>query len=144
MKLLHAVTASPWRATILAVVLTGALAGSAAAAVSELTIDPSAQLSPGHLHATLTGTVTCDPGTTSFLSGQIVQSKGASGFGSASVSCDGTPQRYAIDVSTGGFIAPAAVFKAGKANAQVSNFACDPPTFICTSTYTDAPIRLTK
>jgi hypothetical protein len=142
MKFLNSV-ASPWRAAVLALVLTGALAASAAAAVSELTIDPTAQLSPGRLQATLTGTVTCDPGTTAFLDGQIVQPKRASGFGFTQVTCDGTAQAYAIDVRRGSFGSPG-VFKAGKASAQVSTFQCDPVTWMCTSQSTDAIIRLTK
>jgi len=142
MKFLNSV-ASPWRAAVLALVLTGALAASAAAAVSELTIDPTAQLSPGRLQATLTGTVTCDPGTTAFLDGQIVQPKDASGFGFTQVTCDGTAQAFAIDVRAGGFFG-GGVFKAGKASAQVSTFQCDPVTWMCTSQSTDAIIRLTK
>jgi hypothetical protein len=143
MKFLNSV-ASPWRAAVLALVLTGALAASAAAAVSELTIDPTAQLSPGRLQATLTGTVTCDPGTTAFLDGQIVQPKGASGFGFTQVTCDGTAQAFAIDVRRGFFGGSPGVFKAGKASAQVSTFQCDPVTWMCTSQSTDAIIRLTK
>lgn len=144
MKFLNSV-ASPWRAAVLALVLTGALAASAAAAVSELTIDPTAQLSPGRLQATLTGTVTCDPGTTAFLDGQIVQPKDASGFGFTQVTCDGTAQAYAIDVRAGGFFGGSpGVFKAGKASAQVSTFQCDPVTWMCKSQSTDAIIRLTK
>jgi 2-methylaconitate cis-trans-isomerase PrpF len=135
---------TPWRAVILALVTTGALVASASAAVSELTIDPVAQLSPGQLHATLTGTVTCDTGTTAFLTGQIVQSKNASGLGSTSVACDGTQQAYSIDVSSGGIFGPAAAFKPGKAKAQVSTSQCDPVTWMCTSKYTDATIRLAK
>ena len=143
MKFLNSV-ASPWRAAVLALVLTGALAASAAAAVSELTIDPTAQLSPGRLQATLTGTVTCDPGTTAFLDGQIVQPKDASGFGFTQVTCDGTAQAFAIDVRAGFFGGSPGVFKAGKASAQVSTFQCDPVTWMCTSQSTDAIIRLTK
>ncbi len=144
MKFLNSV-ASPWRAAVLALVLTGALAASAAAAVSELTIDPTAQLSPGRLQATLTGTVTCDPGTTAFLDGQIVQPKDASGFGFTQVTCDGTAQAFAIDVRAGGFFGGSpGVFKAGKASAQVSTFQCDPVTWMCTSQSIDAIIRLTK
>ena len=142
MKFLNPV-ASPWRAAVLAVVLTGALAASASAAVSELTIDPTAQLSPGRLQATLTGTVTCDPGTTAFLDGQIVQAKNASGYGYTQVTCDGTAQAYAIDVRAGGFFSPG-VFKAGKASARVSTFHCDPLTWRCSTLSTDAIIRLTK
>jgi hypothetical protein len=144
MRVLNAVTARPWRAGILVLGLTAALAGSASAAVSELTIDSTAKLSPGQLHATLTGTVTCDPGSTALLSGQIVQPKNASGFGSTTVACEGTSQPYAIDVSTGGFFGPAAVFKPGKARAQVSTSECDPVTWTCTTQYTDATIRLTN
>ena len=143
MKFLNPV-ASPWRAAVLALVLTGALAASAAAAVSELTLDPTAQLSPGRLQATLTGTVTCDPGTTAFLNGQIVQPKNTSGFGFTQVTCDGTAQAYAIDVRAGGFFGSGGVFKAGKASAQVSTFQCDPVTFMCTLKSTDAIIRLKK
>ncbi len=147
MNVLNAVTSRPWRSALLALVLTGALGGSALAATSELTIDPTAQLSPGKLHATLTGTVTCDPGQQAFLTGQIIQPKRATGSGSTSVACDGTPQPYSIDVSTGGGfpfpIPTSGVFKAGKASAQVSTTSCD-PFFNCTSQYTDAVIRLTK
>lgn len=140
MKVLNGVKASPWRAGLLGIVLTGALAGSAFAAVSEITLDRTAQLSPGRLHATLTGTVTCDAGTTAFLNGRIVQPKQTSGFGSTSVQCVGTPQKYAIDVSTFD-----SVFRPGKANAEVSSTECAPPEFIeCTTTFTDAKITLTR
>jgi hypothetical protein len=125
---------------ILALALTGAVAGSAAAAVSQLTLDRTAQLSPGRLHAALTGIVTCDAGTTAFLSGRIIQPRNTSGFGSTSVACDGKPQTYAIDVSTSG----PGVFKPGKANADVSSFQCDPPDFVCNTTFTDAKITLLR
>jgi hypothetical protein len=141
MKVLDAVKDARWRAAILAMVLTGALAANASAAISALTMDRTAQLSPGRLHATLTGTVTCDAGSTVSLNGQIVQPKIASGFGGTSVACDGTSQTYAIDVGPGIF-GPAAVFKPGKASAQVSTFTCD--QFTCTTKFTDAIIRLTK
>jgi hypothetical protein len=127
-------------AAILALVLTGAVAGSAAAAISELTLDPTAQLSPGRLHATLTGTVKCDAGTNTFLNGRIVQPRNTSGFGSVSIVCDGTTQKYAIDVSTSG----PGVFKPGKANADVSSFQCDPPDFVCKTIFTDARITLLR
>lgn len=127
-------------AAILALVLTGAVAGSAAAAVSELTLDPTAQLSPGLLHATLTGTVTCDAGTNAFLSARIVQPRNTSGFGGVSVACVGTPQKYAIDVSASG----PGVFRPGKANAEVSNVQCDPPDFVCTTKFVDAKITLLR
>lgn len=139
MKVRNAAKASPWLAVILTLCLTGALAASASAAVSELTIDPVAKLSPGQLHVTMTGTVTCDSGSTAFLNGQIVQPRNASAFGSTSVTCDGTAQPYSIEVSSGGFFGSASVFKPGKASAQVSTIQCDPT---CTSKHTDATIRL--
>jgi hypothetical protein len=142
MKVLNAVKASRWRTAILATVLTGALAGSAFAAVSGLTMDSTAALSPGHLHAVLTGTVTCDAGTTVFLNGQVVQRRNVNvnvnGYGFTSVACNGTSQRYALDVSTGG----SGVFKVGKANAEVSTTECTEVT--CTSKYVDAVIHLTR
>jgi hypothetical protein len=140
MNVLNGVKVSRWRAGLLGIVLTGALAGSAFAAVSEITLDPTANLSPGRLHATLTGTVTCDAGTTAFLNGRIVQPRNASGGGGTSVQCAGTPQKYAIDVSTFD-----GVFKPGKANAEVSSFQCEQePPFNCTQTFTDAQITLTR
>lgn len=146
MNMLNAFKGRRLRTAILALVMTGALGGTALAAVSNLTLDRTAALSPGRLHATLTGTVTCDPGDSAFLNGQIVQTRNASGFGSTQAVCDGTSHRYAIDVSIGGFFpgTPAGVFKAGKANAQVSTYICDPFTPICTPKYTDAVIRLKK
>lgn len=139
------------RAAILAVVVAAAVAGAASAAVSQLTLDSSAQLSPGHLHAYLTGTITCDPGDNVSLSGQVVQSKGASGFGSTTVACDGTEQPYTIDVSSsGGFPGfSTGVFKPGKASAQATASICEPPSFPnpfpqCSTRYTDAIIRLEK
>ena len=44
MKLTHAARTSPWRAALLAVVLSGAVAASASAAVSALTLDPTGRL----------------------------------------------------------------------------------------------------
>jgi hypothetical protein len=138
------------RAAVLALVMTGALGATASAAVSQLTLDPTAQLSPGQLHAYLTGTITCDPGDSVSLSGQVVQPKGASGFGSTTPVCDGTPQAYKIDVGGGGFPFPggSGIFKPGKASAQVTASICELPPFPfpgpCSTTYTDAIIRLTK
>ncbi len=147
MKMLHSIKGRRGRAAILGLIVAGAVAGSASAAVSTITIDSDAQLSPGRMHATLTGTVTCDAGSTASLTGRIVQTKSATGSGQTSVTCSGEAQPYAIDVSTaGGFPFPlpsSGVFKPGKANAQVSSFSCD-PSFTCTTTYTDAIIRLTK
>jgi hypothetical protein len=102
MRVFNVAKASPWRTAVMATVLTGAMAGSAFAAVSDLTMDSTAALSPGRLHATLTGTVTCDAGTTVFLGAQIVQSGVASGYGGSSLACDGKAQEYTADVSTGG------------------------------------------
>jgi hypothetical protein len=138
MKVLNTVKDARWRTAILATVLTGALAGSAFAAVSSMTLDPTAALSPGRLHVTLTGTVTCDPGTNAFLNGRVVQRKGQrniEGYGSTMIACNGTSQAYAIDVSGG-------PFKADKANADVSTFECT--ELSCTSKYVDAVIRLTR
>ncbi len=137
--------ARPWRAAMLGLVLAGMFAGTAYAAVTDLTIDPTAELSPGRLHAMLTGTITCDPGDTLSISGQIVQPKGASGFGSTNAVCDGTPQAYTIDVGgSGPFPLPISggVFKKGKASAQVTASLCDPITWMCSTRYTDAIIRL--
>ena len=137
-------------AALLAALATGAFAGTASAAVSQLTLDPIAQLSPGHLRAYLTGTITCEAGDRVSLSGRVVQSKGASGFGFApSPVCDGTPQPYTVDVGGGGFPFPGlggGVFKPGKASAQVTASVCSPYPFPdgCSSTSTDAIIRLAK
>jgi hypothetical protein len=145
MKMVNAVGFSR-RAAILAVVVTGALGGAASAAVGQLTLDPTAQLSPGRLHVHLTGTVSCDPGDNLLLSGQVVQGNEASGSGYAQPACDGTLQPYTIDVSSGAFPGiTSGVFKPGKASAQVSTSVCDQPTpfpVTCTTTYTDAIIRL--
>lgn len=141
MNVPKAFTGTRRRTAVLALVLTTALGGTALAAVSELTLDPTAALSPGHLHATLTGSVTCDPGDNGYLSGQIIQGRTASGYGSTQIVCDGTSHPYAVDVSAGGFFPPTP-FKAGKANAQVTMYTCD--SFNCTPTYADAVIRLTK
>jgi hypothetical protein len=138
MRVFNVAKASPWRTAVLATVLTGAMAGSAFAAVSDLTMDSTAALSPGRLHATLTGTVTCDAGTTVFLGAQIVQSGVASGYGGSSLACDGKAQEYTADVSTGG----SGVFKTGWANAEVSTIDCT--EMACTTTYVDAIIRLTR
>ena len=138
-------------ATLLAVLATGAFAGPASAAVSQLTLDPTAKLSPGHLHAYLTGTITCDAGDMVSLSGQVVQSKGANGYGYAATPpvCDGTPQPYTVDVGGGAFPFPGSTsgaFKPGKASAQVTASSCAPFPFPggCSSTSTDAMIRLVK
>jgi hypothetical protein len=143
MKVLHAVKAVRWRAAALGLVAAAGMAGTASAAVTTLTMNDTAPLSPGMMHATLSGTIACDPGSSPFISGQIVQSKGASGFGSTAVTCDGTTQAFSIDV-TSGIFGPTGVFKAGKASAQVSTSTCDPFTWVCTSKYVDGQIRLTK
>jgi len=137
-------------AAIIAVVMTAAFAATASAATSQLTLDSSAQLSPGHLHAYLTGTITCDPGDTVSLSGQVVQSKGASGTGYTAPVCDGTQQTYTIDVGGNAFPFPgttSGIFKPGKASAQVTASVCAPFPFpfpSCSTMSTDAIIRLTK
>ena len=137
-----------WRSAILAIALAGALTTTASAAVTDLAIDDEAQLSPGMLHATLTGSVRCDPGDFfpyyNSLSGQISQPKGGGGFGSSVPTCDGTMQPFSIDIASGGPFGGSAPFKAGKASAQVSTSTCDPFTFLCTSQYVDAVIRLKK
>ena len=141
------------RAGVLAVVVTGMLAATAWAS-GPATIDPTAQLSPGQLHAYITGKVTCDVGKTAQLSGQVVQSKGASGFGYANITCNGMSQAYTIDASaSGGFPgSTGAAFKPGKASAGLTTSVCDPwfpdPMFpfppICTTTTSDAMIHLVK
>jgi hypothetical protein len=149
MKLFNTVRLSG-RAAILAVIMTGALGGVASAAVSQLTLDPTARLSPGRLHAYLTGTITCDPGDNVSLSGQVVEPDSASGYGYTTPVC-GTQQAYTIDVSTGGGFPGSAigVFKPGKASAQVTSSICNLPPFPepfpfpgCSTMYTDAIIRL--
>lgn len=140
------------RGAVVAAVMTAALGGAAWAAVSQLTIDPSAQLSAGRLHVYLTGSVTCDPGDTMSLSGRVVQSNDASGYGSTTVVCDGTQQAYTVDASTGGGFPgfPSGAFKPGKASAEVIANVCTPgpepfPFPICTTTAsTDTVIRLHK
>ena len=136
-----------WRSAILAVALAGALSTTASAAVTDLD-RRQAQLSPGMLHATLTGSLRCDPGDFSpyftSLSGQISQSKGGGGFGSTVPTCDGTVQPFSMDIASSSPFGGAAPFKAGKASAQVSTSTCDPMTFICSSNYVDAVIRLKK
>ena len=149
MKMRNALVAGRWRPAALALVLVGALGGTAQAAVTSITMDPTAQLSPGGLHATLTGTVTCDPGDAPILSGQIVQTKNEpGGFGSTQAVCDGTAQPYAIDVSTGGSfpfpMSPSGPFKAGKATAEVSTSICDMWLMTCTRKYVDGQIKLIK
>jgi hypothetical protein len=135
MKVLNAIKVRPWRTAILALALTGVVAGSASAAVSALTLNRTAQLSPGRLHARVTGTVTCDSGTAAFLDGRIIQSGNTSGFGSTRIVCAGTPQNYAIDVS-----ASASPFRPGGASADVTSTECTDEQ--CTSTFTDALITL--
>ena len=133
-----------WRPALLALVLTVALTGTASAAVTQLTMNPTAKLSPGQLHAIVTGTITCAPGDNPSINGQIVQPNTASGFGFANATCDGTSQPFAVDVSTGGIFGSAGVFKPGKASAQVSTSVCDPMTMTCSTKYTDGMIRLVK
>ena len=136
MKAFKRFKCSPLRIGVLAMVLAGILAASATAAVT-LTIDRNAQLSPGRLHATLRGTVTCDAGSTAELNAQIVQSSDATGFGRTVFPCDGTSQPYTIDVG-----AVSGPYKSGQASAQVSMFACSEIT--CTPATTDAIIHLKK
>jgi len=147
--MLHVLTGTRRRTAALAVILTGAIVATAAAAPGDLTLNATAPLSPGRLHATLSGTITCAPGSSTFLSGQIVQAKGGSGFGSTQASCTGSPQPYSIDVSASGSpFGGGKPFKAGKASAQVSYSICTTPPFpefpTCTFEYVDAIIRLTK
>jgi hypothetical protein len=138
MKVLKAAKGWPWRTTILAMILSGALAGGASAAVGDLTMDRTAALSPGRLHATLTGSITCSSGSTVYLNGQIVQAGNGSAYGSTMATCDGKSQEYTVDVSDG------VVLKPGKASAQMAALECDPATWNCTRTYVDAIIRLLK
>lgn len=148
MNMLHGLARASRRSAILALAMAGAFSATASAAISDLTIDDTAQLSPGMLHVTLTGTIRCEPGDFSLfssLTGQVTQSNGASGFGSTTPTCDGTLQRFSIDVAaSSGFPGTGGAFKNGKANAQVSAWTCDPITFMCTTQYVDAIIRLRK
>jgi hypothetical protein len=139
------------RAAMLAVAMTGTLGGVASAAVSQLRLDPSAQLSPGRLHAYVTGTITCDPADNVSLSGQVVQPDSATGNGYTTHVCNGTPQTYMIDVASGGGFpgSSTGIFEPGKASAQVTSSICNLPPFPdpfpfpgCSTTYTDAIIRL--
>jgi hypothetical protein len=148
MKFTTALRAVGGRSALLAVVLTAALGATAQASVTGLTLDPTAQLSPGKLHAILTGKITCAPGDSTSLSGQVIQ-QAISGYGTATAVCDGTSHPYAVDVSTnGGFPFPfptsTGPFKAGKAIAQVTTSICDPLTFTCATKYVDGKIRLIK
>jgi hypothetical protein len=141
------------RAAMLAVVMTGALGGVASAAVTQLRLDPTAQLSPGLLHAYVTGTITCDPADNLSLSGQVVQPDGATGGGYTNHVCNGTPQMYMIDVASGGGFPGSSfgIFEPGSASAQVTSSICNPPPSPfpdpfpfpgCSTTYTDAIIHL--
>jgi hypothetical protein len=49
-----------------------------------------------------------------------------------------------MDVASGSPFGASGPFKAGKASAQVSTTVCDPMTFMCSSNYVDAVIRLKK
>jgi hypothetical protein len=144
-------------AALFTIFVTGAFAGAASAAVTQLTLDPTAKLSPGRLHAYLTGTIACAPGDAVSLSGQVVQANGANGFGSVTHVCLGMEQAYTIDVSAGGGFPgiSAGIFKPGKASAQATSSVCDlfpfpdplppfPPFPSCSTMYTDAIIRLQK
>jgi hypothetical protein len=147
MKLFKLLSGARWSAAVIAVLLAGVFSATASATVSSLTLNDTARLSPGMLHATLTGTITCDPGDLSpfsALSGQITQSKGTSGNGSGAPVCDGTSQPFSIDVSSSGIFGASGPFKAGKASAQVSTSSCDSFTWVCSTRYTDAVIRLVK
>lgn len=149
MKLTTTLRAVGARSALLALLLTAAMGATAQAAVTELTLDPTAQLSPGALHAVLTGTMTCAVGDNTSLSGQVIQGKNTStGYGSAIGTCDGASHPYTIDVSTGGgfpFPFPSnSPFKAGKAIAQVTASICDPWVMACTTKYVDGEIRLIK
>lgn len=149
MNLSHALKAARLSTAVVAVSLAGALGGSAQAAVTNLTMDPTAQLSPGGLHALLTGTITCAPGDAPSLSGQVIGGKNEqTGFGSGAATCDGTSQPYTIDVTPNpGFPfpgTPIGPFKAGKATAQATAQICDWMTFICSTTYVDGQIKLVR
>ncbi|HEV7808872.1 MAG TPA: hypothetical protein VGO80_23920 [Solirubrobacteraceae bacterium] len=150
MQLTTALKAVGGRSAVLALVLTAALGATAQASVTALTLDPTAQLSPGRLHAILTGAITCAPGDNPSLFGQVIQTKNkTSGSGFTTTVCDGTSHPYAVDVSTnGGFPFPfpssGGPFKAGNAIAQVTASLCDPLTFNCVTKYVDGEIRLLK
>ena len=149
MNLSHALKAARVSPAVLAVVLAGAFAGSAQAAVTSLTMNPTAQLSPSGLHAVVTGTITCAPGDATNLYGQVIGGKNEpSGYGSGTATCDGTSQPFTIDVSSnGGFPYPGATtgpFKAGKAIGQVTAQICDYFVLSCSSTYVDGQVKLVK
>lgn len=142
-------TAAFKRSALLALVATASFGATAQASVTNMTLDPTAQLSAGALHAILTGTIACAPGDSPSLSGQVIQGKNSTtGFGTATAVCDGTSHPYAVDVSTGGgfpFPFPTTFpFKAGKATAQVTASICDMWIMTCATQYVDAQIRLLK
>jgi len=129
-----------FRITLLAVVV-AALSlvgvGVAHAAITALTVNPSAQLSADRTMVTVTGTVTCTFGDSVQVSAQLFQSSGrilTIGTGSSgALSCIGAPQLWTA-------VAPALVgaYKPGPANVLVSAF----DTTDGTSTQTSANLKL--
>lgn len=149
MNVSHTLKTARVGSAVIAVALAGAFGGTAQASVTSLTMDPTAQLSPGGLHALVTGTITCAPGDAPYLSGQVIGGKNEpSGYGSGTATCDGTSQPFTIDVSSnGGFPFPGATtgpFKSGKAIGQVTAQICDYFVFTCSSTYVDGRLTLVK
>ena len=105
-------------AAVVALLVTGA-----ALALSGLTYNGTARLSVSNTEATVTGTVTCDPvfDVNANLFAEILQGRGSQiliASGSATVTCTGSPQPWAVVVST----SQGQTLKTGSASVNISAY----------------------
>lgn len=103
------------------------------ASVSSATINPTAQLSPGHQFVMVSGSLTCTAGDNVQLSINVIQ-EGKSGSSGETVTCTGNPQQYSVDVAQN----PNGLWHSGRASASVNVFDFADNTFVTT----DAFIRI--
>ncbi len=98
-------------------------AGSASAAVTSISIDPTAQLSPGRQAVALSGSITCSQAEFVSLQGQLLQgqTRAAGTFG-GSVMCGTSPTSWTTSV-----FSSSRLWHPGRASAGVLAFTFTSP-----------------
>jgi hypothetical protein len=106
----------------------------------DVAVDPVARFDSRTGSATLTGTVTCDPGSVAFIEASLSQSVGRftiRGFGFTEVLCDGTAQPWSAEV-----MGETGLFKGGGAAASVMGQVCD--EFDCGFASSETTVRVRR
>jgi chitodextrinase len=118
------------RRTFLVLMLAAVLAmfiGSspAGATINQFSVDRNATLAPGGTAVTLTGTITCAPGDTFFVVGQVFQQKNSAqgqNTNTTSPSCSGSSQTWQLTAQVQ--VGQSGPFHPGKASASTTASTC--------------------